>query len=93
MISRVSNISVRSRVKQVILLIIIIVMGIMISKAAEAQLPPREKARLFEGKYKHQRSHASKECKILISKHHVAAVKGNKHHRAKRVKGMAEVGN
>jgi len=62
------NISIKSRVKQVLVLVALILAGIVISQSLQAQDFHRSKAKHFKSKYKSQIKINSKVCTILAKK-------------------------
>ena len=64
----ISNINLRSRVIQIIVLFAAIIIGIVISETAAAQSYHREKARHFKSMYQDQIKKSDRICSILEKK-------------------------
>jgi hypothetical protein len=65
---RVSNVGIRSRIRQLLILAITILLGVIISSAVQAQDFHRAKKRHFKTKYKTQISQGKRECHLLSKK-------------------------
>ncbi len=89
---KVSNVGMKARVRQMLILVIAILVGVIISCAAEAQDFHKAKKRHFKAKYKTQINHGNS-CHILNKKRnakHKTPVFASLHHKSK-VKPQAEV--
>ncbi len=64
----INNAGVRSRIRQVLILLIVIVIGILISHAVGAQDFHRANSRHFKAKYKAQIKWSGKACSLLAKK-------------------------
>ena len=72
--TRISNVSTRSRIKQIFLLIVAIIIGILISEAATAQRNfHKSKVVHYKIEYKVQVHKSSKVCEILNKKRNYVA--------------------
>ncbi len=60
--------SIKNRVKQVLILVFVITLGLIISSVAEAQDFHKAKKRHFKAKYKTQISNGGRECYLLNKK-------------------------
>jgi hypothetical protein len=66
--NRLSNVGIYNRVKQLIFLALVIILGVIITTAAEAQDFHRAKRRHFKTRYRTQIAQAKRECDILHKK-------------------------
>jgi 5-bromo-4-chloroindolyl phosphate hydrolysis protein len=91
------NISWKSRIRQILILTVAILLGLIISNALNAQDFQKAQKRHFKAKYKTQINLASQECKILNKKRNTAQKTPHKvqlfaaHSRKPKYKPQAEV--
>jgi hypothetical protein len=64
----INNVGLKSRVRQVLFLLIVIIIGILVSHAAGAQDFNKASSRHFKSKYKSQIKWGNKACQLLEKK-------------------------
>ena len=64
----INNVGLKSRIKQILILLTVILLGMMISHTISAQDFHRAKSRHFKSKYKAQIKWGSKACALLSKK-------------------------
>lgn len=65
---KLSNVEIKTRIRQILLLIVVILIGVIISVSAEAQSFHKANRQHFKEKYKAQISVGNKACDILNKK-------------------------
>lgn len=64
----IANAGIKSRIKQILVLVLIIMIGILISQAVQAQSYHKSKARHYKAKYRSQIKTNNRACAILVNK-------------------------